>query len=403
MLVNYSIENFKSFYEKAELSLKSSKAKGDNESVIKTKYGNMLKVIYLYGANSSGKSNFIESFHFLQFFATTPNISDESIEKILKYRRFVYNSHAVEKPISIQVEFVVNDILYNYSISISGDGIQGEKLFFKKGIRSDYKDIYSIDIKSGKYEVNKDLFDRNLQVIFTAIKPNNKCSFLSTLSNMDYLGNEHIKNVYKWIVNIVCLGNRQGEIRVNMLYQDISEEELSTVLNKHQRFLNYCDIRIEKLKANKNDVTDKRFVYTENKNELGEMISMPFDYESEGTKKILTLYSLLFEKLDEASLFVVDEMDSKLNPILFEKLIESFKKNNINKRNIQLVQSSHSFSTLVNKEKYRLEEIVLVDKDKNGSHLSTLKDKEILTNHSVFKNFYMGNYGGIPNIDINKF
>jgi hypothetical protein len=58
MLINISIENFKSFDKKEELSMISSSKIQENKSHrIKIKQTILLKNAVVYGANASGKSN----------------------------------------------------------------------------------------------------------------------------------------------------------------------------------------------------------------------------------------------------------------------------------------------------------------------------------------------------------
>ena len=67
MLLNVSVENYKSFNQKEELSLISS-SKIHKNADHKTKIGKtyVLKNAAIYGANASGKSNFIKTINFMQ-------------------------------------------------------------------------------------------------------------------------------------------------------------------------------------------------------------------------------------------------------------------------------------------------------------------------------------------------
>ena len=65
MLVKVSVENFKSFDKREELSMvSSSKMQGNKEHKIKIKQINLLKNAVVYGANASGKSNLFRVFDF---------------------------------------------------------------------------------------------------------------------------------------------------------------------------------------------------------------------------------------------------------------------------------------------------------------------------------------------------
>ena len=67
MLVKVSVENFKSFDQKEELSMiSSSKMQGNKSHRVKIKQTQLLKNAIVYGANASGKSNLVVAFAFIK-------------------------------------------------------------------------------------------------------------------------------------------------------------------------------------------------------------------------------------------------------------------------------------------------------------------------------------------------
>ena len=67
MLIKISVENFKSFDKKEELSmLSSSKIQTNKSHRLKIKQTNLLKNAVVYGANASGKSNLVTTVAFIK-------------------------------------------------------------------------------------------------------------------------------------------------------------------------------------------------------------------------------------------------------------------------------------------------------------------------------------------------
>ena len=67
MLIKVSVENYKSFDQKQELSMISSSKMRDNKNHrIKIKQTHLLKNAVVYGANASGKSNLVKVFSFIK-------------------------------------------------------------------------------------------------------------------------------------------------------------------------------------------------------------------------------------------------------------------------------------------------------------------------------------------------
>ena len=67
MLIKISVENFKSFDQKEELSMiSSSKMQGNKNHRVQIKQTKLLKNAVVYGANASGKSNLVTAFAFIK-------------------------------------------------------------------------------------------------------------------------------------------------------------------------------------------------------------------------------------------------------------------------------------------------------------------------------------------------
>lgn len=59
MLLNFTVENFRSFYERKTLTLEAESLKELDDNVISNNSYELVKTAGIYGANSSGKSNLI--------------------------------------------------------------------------------------------------------------------------------------------------------------------------------------------------------------------------------------------------------------------------------------------------------------------------------------------------------
>ena len=107
MIINFSIENFRSISSKVTFSLEtdSSRSKLDNvfsvtlEDSTKTE---LLKTAVIYGANGSGKSNFIKSFYALRWLIT--NSMDFRVGKSIEcYEPFELDEEYLERPTSFEI------------------------------------------------------------------------------------------------------------------------------------------------------------------------------------------------------------------------------------------------------------------------------------------------------------
>ena len=107
MLIKLSIENFKSFDQKEELSMiSSSKMQGNKNHRIKIKQTQLLKNAVVYGANASGKSNLVVAFNFIKATLLT-GLPVECVND------FCRNKQANKTRESIfEIQFTVGDTFY---------------------------------------------------------------------------------------------------------------------------------------------------------------------------------------------------------------------------------------------------------------------------------------------------
>lgn len=62
MLIEFSVTNFRSFRDKATLSMKASAGKENLSNTFESEYGRFLRSAAIYGANAAGKSAIIMAF-----------------------------------------------------------------------------------------------------------------------------------------------------------------------------------------------------------------------------------------------------------------------------------------------------------------------------------------------------
>ena len=134
------------------------------------------------------------------------------------------------------------------------------------------------------------------------------------------------------------------------------------------------------------------------------MAELPLGMESAGTLKMFALYPELQEVLEKGSVFVIDELNARLHPLLVRNFLLTFLNPKINTNHAQLVFTTHDTWQLSNKL-LRRDEIWFVEKDDRGvSALYSLADfldedgDRIRKDESYEKNYLLGKYGAIPNL-----
>lgn len=105
----------------------------------------------------------------------------------------------------------------------------------------------------------------------------------------------------------------------------------------------------------------------------------------------------ILTNLENGGLLCIDELDTKLHPLLFRKIVNMYCCKEINKKNAQLIFTTHS-TMLFNSEYLRRDELYITDKDEMGkSSLYSLSEFRNLRYDSDYEKRYLsGQFGGIP-------
>jgi AAA15 family ATPase/GTPase len=124
-------------------------------------------------------------------------------------------------------------------------------------------------------------------------------------------------------------------------------------------------------------------------------------HESAGTQRLAGLIGLILHALKTGGVFLVDELECSLHPLLIREILMLFKKRRHNPKGAQLIFTTHN-TDILDDSILRLSEIALVRKNTaNGTLVRRLvdakKDGEDIRNVTNFRKQYLaGFYSGVP-------
>jgi uncharacterized protein len=103
-------------------------------------------------------------------------------------------------------------------------------------------------------------------------------------------------------------------------------------------------------------------------------------------------------------LLLIDELDSSLHPYLSEEVVRMFHDPVMNRKNSQLVFTSHDPTLMGNllgdQAPLRRDEIWITEKDRSGAtRLYALTDFRPRKSENFERGYLQGRYGGVPFID----
>ncbi len=417
MLVNLKIDNFCSFKNGFEFSMEATKLKESNFTTVEN-----IELLYssvLYGANASGKSNFIKSFAKMR--AIIKQCTNIEKTKIYPHEPFILNTHTKELPTRFEIEIILDKIKYRYGFEISKNAkINKEWLFYKnlKPYAKEVKLFNRVDKNIEIYSYYKDT---------TVLKSKTSDEALSLVVTAQF-NNEISKKIYDWFDKTHVISNINERdlwaYSFSKLTDELFRDKIMNLIKNAD--VGISDIISKKLKLNEleaelklskdiiegfpeniktNGITQIKTLHMtyDKKNEFKGYEEFHLEFESNGTKKLLALSGPLIDSLIGGNTIFIDELDSSLHIDLIEAIIKLFHDKNINQKNAQLIFSTHNTS-LLNQDIFRRDQIWFVEKDIYGSSqlysLIEYGKGKARDNLTLEKNYNVGKFGAKPSIGL---
>lgn len=402
MLIQFSVRNFRTFKEKATLSLVASnydKGTRESENIIRdSKYDlRILKSAVIYGANASGKSKFIEALKFMSYFAINSS-RDSQMGNQISVDSFKLSGETVNEPSEFEVLFSYKNVIYRYGFEVNKKQVVSEWLFQKpktKEVELFYRNHQEFETHPRNFQKGSTLareqFIRNNALMLSVAAQFNDTSCVS---------------VVEWFKSLdVISGLREPEFEENSKNKIKNKKDNSKLLD----YLKKADFGIIGLKSVEvnsgvfNDipidiVMTQRNVYEKGKKNGLASLSMNLD-ESEGTKKYFYLLGPVLDAIENGYTLVVDELDSKLHPNLVCKMVALFNSKEHNPKNAQLIFNTHD-TNLLSSGLFRRDQVWFTEKDKYGEatlySLADFKSDEVRKFEAYEENYLRGKYGAVP-------
>ncbi len=423
MLLEFSVGNFLSFKETKTLNLVASSISDFKESnVIGLDRHILLKGAIIYGANASGKSNFIRAMSTMKRIVMFS--FNQSSTTSLDITPFLLSTETEKKPSHFEVLFEILGVRYRYGFEVTDKEIVAEWLYESK--RNAEKLLF---IREGDGIEVASIYKegQNLEE-----KTRNNALFLSVV---DQFNGVISKRIIKWFSNFIAISGLTHENYERVTFKMLDNKNTVKQLGD---FYEKLDLGFDGLKINQEKFDPKRIpedtpetllkliikdlegAYRFNIKTLHKKFDkknksvddVEFDMrsqESAGTNKVFNISGPIFDVLHNGGVLVVDELDSSLHPLLTLAISRLFNSEKENKKNAQLIFTTHD-TNLFTYGKYRRDQIYFIEKNKYGaSDLYSLVEyreedgAKVRKDRSFESDYIQGRYGAIPYIgDISK-
>ena len=444
MLLSFTIKNFRSFREEQTLSMLASSRQPDHEdhlSSIPDDENKALPVAVIYGANGAGKSNLVKALAFLENLI----VRGTDLRKAIGRRPFLLDNYSLNQPTELTVQFVEDGRVYILGCRVNDKLVEAEWLsllregkeipvyerltngneeviiepgpVLKDETWGDHRKALALT-KVGVlpnqlflHSVAKSLREQDQGPVLagalrwftdrlTVIPPNAPFSLLARLvtqnqSFTDFAG-DFLRKVATGVdrlrvdTTLVDEGMLAGSNVLNMI-EDLPSGESASFSNPDG-----TELIVEKGEGTK---VQLRTIKSEHLTADGVRVTLPFSEESDGTQRLAHLLPALHAICQKPGLFVIDEIDRSLHPMLAKGFVRAFLTACAGKGS-QLIFTTHE-TAFLDLELLRRDEIWFANKREpiGATDLYSLAEYKVRTDLKIDKAYFQGRFEAVPPIE----
>ncbi len=437
MLIDFTVDNFRSIRDRATISMIAAKLRSrdkhlDSANVIEINDKvALLRSAVIYGANASGKSNVIKAVGFMRQMVL--NSSRLREDEIIPVEPFRLNETGRNNPSTFEVVFLLDQMQYRYGFSLTSKRIVSEWLYFIPTLRevelftrdddgihigprfSEGRGLQGLNIDNKLFLSVVNQFKKSKIAKRVCEWFSNNCHTLTAVEDSEYL---------PFTMGCIEKGRYRKELEqlvrrldLDIIGLSVAEVPLPAHLAPlHDALKGIVDANNEgSVQPAIPGLTPDRIVKELRtrhsvRDSLGNVVEeaeFPAGVmESEGTQKLIALTGPLMDVLANGWVLFLDEIDSRLHPLITAAILRLFNSPITNPKNAQIICTTHD-TNLLDRHIFRRDQIYFVEKDMaSGSHLYSLAEfklpdqageaRSIRNDASFERDYIQGRYGAIP-------
>jgi len=442
MLLQFAVENFRSFRREALLNLiPAKKSREHKDHLLADDRGKRVQCVpaaAVYGANASGKSNLVAAMGF----ARDLIVEGTKGEQAIAVSPFRLDDQCRSQP--SRFEFVVKHegVLYTYGFLVSHTQIEEEWLFavynrqevrlfervtrdntaiveFGPQIADTKADRQVLDLVARTTRPNQ-LFlteanERNVEKLkplmrwfrdhLCIITPDTRYQYLELRAHTD---REFIDGIGTFLrladTGIDQVTTVREEFDLDKMFpgmpDDLKREFVGDLSTGDKKALFIHDGRKYYTIARDRDLGDEPVLLSLKMRHPatgGRTVDFDPDDESDGTLRLMHLVPILLDLRTTDKVYVVDELDRSMHPLLCRLFVRTFVDESVaGNSNGQLVLTTHE-TELLDQDLLRRDEIWFIEKDRDGgSVLRSLAEYRVRHDLRIDRGYLNGRFGAIP-------
>lgn len=406
MLLEFSCSNHKSIREEILFSTLAGKDNTNEDKVYEVDGIRALKTAVIYGANGSGKSNFIDAISFVKNLVMN-SINHQPGQGI---RQIPHKLDGYDRPSTYKIQFITRGIRYVFGFTLKNMLVSDEYLYYFPNNRQTKifersGEQFSAGSKfRGRFTACKDVLKPNRLLLSCAA---NFSSVQEAEDAYNFFNNELVihgpSNQDNWmnyslyqmsnnskmkaavIAFLAELGTDIQDIQVSIDHKKLESSELPPFLSdEFKTMLLQKDV----------DAITAKVKYENFETDL-------MQDESTGIKKLFAILCPLIDIIVNGKVLICDELESSLHESLVYGLVKLFICTHMDKY-AQMIFTTHE-TGLLSLDLFRRDQIWFTElrKDERSTDLYSLAEiKNVRKEENFGKGYIAGKYGAIPMLNL---
>jgi hypothetical protein len=418
MLIEFRVENHRSIRDEQVLSMEAARI-GDESDGRPREIANhgtrLLPVVAIYGANGSGKSNVLAALAYMKEAVSLSHRfwgPDEGLPR----DPFAWGDRR-EEPSLYEVQMIVDGVRYEYGFMCNDERFLEEWIYAWPNGK---KQIW-LEREGDAFKIGENLRGEN-KVIEEITRSN--ALYLSAAAQLRH---PQLTPLFSWFGSIHAINLAVGAVPTRRFIKEprferelvfmlddsvearqpsfFDEDKPESVLDQFKTMLQAADIGIVDVRLSRDEASGTGRMTRGTRFELKHKCEsddawLPLEEESKGTRTLFRLALPILRSIRTGTPLIVDELESSMHPMLADLIVRQFNDPKINKKNAQLIFSTHDtnlLGTLVGEPALRRDQVWLTEKDPRGATvLYPLTDFKPRKDENIERGYIQGRYGAIP-------
>jgi uncharacterized protein len=424
MIIELTVENFKSFLESTTIDFASGTASSLSGNLLRHHNGErFVKSMALYGPNASGKTTILDGLYALQKFVLFSSQDQKPTSRIPRFESFTLDQLSSAQPARIALTIDLEGNRYTLDMAATTDRVWKETLKVQRTTKQPSRKTTAKPLIDRTWDPDKKRYTTKLHDDLGTELTRSAAAEQTTpnrlmLGKLASMNSDVASRIFEWFDKDLGF----YDMHRNPLSEDAVLEETARHLKESsefaslvERFMKDADTGIRELRVVDEKGVEPVFSESERKFEFKGSIKPGLSFrhatkdgsevffrrqkESSGTLRFVALLAAILRPSPRQRLVCIDELSASLHPDLVRRLIRIVHSSKYNPSGNQLLFTTHDTHLIDPNELLRRDQVTICSKNRFGR--STTKRLDAFqdaarSDANLQKQYLQGRFGGIP-------